>query len=73
MGVWCYKGAVRLVFRQVCLGFVTWNGCLVAQRCWNTGVLVGLSGVCDMKWAYGVTKVLCEWESAFGVNGVMWK
>ena len=35
--------------------------------------LVGLSGVCDMKWAYGVTKVLCEWESAFGVNGVMWK
>ena len=61
MGVWCYKGAVRLVIRSVCLVFVTWNGCLVLQRCLNTGVLVGLPGVCDMKWVFGVTKVLEDW------------
>ena len=49
------------MFRPVCLGVVTWNGCLVSQRCWKTGVLVGLFGVCDMEWAYGVTKVLEDW------------
>ena len=27
------------------------------HRCWKTGVLVGFLGVCDMEWAYGVTKV----------------
>ena len=45
------------MIRSVCLGFVTWNGCLVLQRCGKAGDLVGLPGVCDMKWAYGVTKV----------------
>ena len=42
---------------------------MVAQRCWNTGVLVGLPGVCDMKWAYGVTKVLEDW-CLVGLSGV---
>ena len=51
----------KLVIRSVCLGFVTWNGLLVSQRCLNTGVLVGLSWVCDMERAYGVTKVLEDW------------
>ena len=45
----------------VCLGFVTWNGCFVLQRCWKTGVLVGLPGVCDMKCGFCVTKVLECW------------
>ena len=27
----------------------------------KAGDLVGLPGVCDMKWAYGVTKVLEGW------------
>ena len=57
MGFLCYNGVGRLVFWSVCLGFVTWHGCLVSQRCLNTGVLVGLSGVCDMEWAFCVTKV----------------
>ena len=51
MWVLCHKGVGRLVFRSVCLGFVTWNGCL------KTGVLVGLSWVCDMERAFCVTKV----------------
>ena len=51
----------KLVISLVCLVFVTWNGCLVLQRCLNTGVLVGLSGVCDMEWVLGVTKVLEDW------------
>ena len=49
------------MFKSVCLVFVTWNGLFVLQRCWKTGVWVGLLGVCDMKWAYGVTKVLEDW------------
>ena len=57
MWVLCHKGVGRLVFRPVFLVFVTWNGCLVSQRCLNIGVLVGLPGVCDMKWVFGVTKV----------------
>ena len=62
MGVWCHKGVGRLVFRPVCLVFVTWNGCFVLQRCWKTGVLVGLPGVCDMAWVFGVTKVFEYWS-----------
>ena len=69
MGVWCNKGVVRLVFRSVFLVFVTWNGCLVLQRCWKTGVLVGFLGVCDMKWVFGVTKVLEDW-CLVGLSGV---
>ena len=61
MGVLCYKGAVRLVIRSVCLVFVTWNGLFVSQRFGKTGVLAGLLGVCDMKWVFGVTKVLEDW------------
>ena len=45
------------MFWSVCLVFVTWNGYLVLQRCWKTGVLVGLLGVCDMESVFGVTKV----------------
>ena len=46
------------MFRPVCLVFVTWNGCLVSQRCLNIGVLVGLPGVRDMECGFCVTKVL---------------
>ena len=49
------------MFRPVCLEFVTWNGLFVSQRCWKTGVLVGLPGVCDMEWVFGVTKMLEDW------------
>ena len=49
------------MFRQVCLGFVTWNVGFVSQRCWKVGVLVGLLGVCDMKSVFGVTKVWEDW------------
>ena len=48
-------------FGLLCLVFVTWNGLLVSQRCWKTGVLVGLLGGCDMECAFCVTKVLFEW------------
>ena len=58
MGVWCYKGIGKTGVWSVCLVFVTWNGLMVSQRCWKTGVLVGLLRVCDLKWVFGVTKVL---------------
>ena len=45
------------MFGRFVWGFVTWNGLMVSQRCWKTGVLVGLPGVCDMELVFGVTKV----------------
>ena len=42
------------------------------QRCLNTGVLVGLPGVCDMEWVFGVTKVLEDWCLVGLYGGVTW-
>ena len=39
------------------------------QRCGKAGVLVGLPGVCDMEWAFCVTKVLCEWGMRWVLMG----
>ena len=35
----------------------------------KAGVLVGLPGVCDMEWVFGVTKVLCKWGMRWVLMG----